>query len=48
MALDQINTYCSIVGSEMGDLVPVQQLPTAMDDMVPPLTVIQFWEGFFK
>ncbi len=48
MALDQINTYCSIVGSEMGDPVPVQQLPTMMDDTVPLLTVIRFREGFFK
>ncbi|MCP4535760.1 MAG: hypothetical protein GY832_01275 [Chloroflexi bacterium] len=42
MALDQINTYRSIVGSEMGDPVPVQQLPTTMDDTVPPLMVIRF------
>ncbi|MCP4549310.1 MAG: hypothetical protein GY835_22890, partial [bacterium] len=48
MALDQINTYRSIVGSEMGDPVPVQQLPTTMDDTVPPPMVIRFREGFFK
>ncbi len=48
MMLDQINTYCSVVGSEMGDLVPVQLLPTTMDDTVPPSTVVQFREGFFK
>ncbi|MCP4541974.1 MAG: hypothetical protein GY832_33005, partial [Chloroflexi bacterium] len=46
--LDQINTYRSVVGSEMGDPVPVQLLPTTMDDTVPPLTVVQFREGFFK
>ncbi len=46
-ALDQINTYRSVVGSEMGDPVPVQQLPTTMDDMVPPSTVVQFGGGFF-
>ncbi len=48
MALDQINTYRSIVGSEMGDPVPVQQHPAMMDNIVPPLMVIQFREGFFK
>ncbi len=48
MTLDQINTYRSVVGSEMGDLVPVQLLPTTMDDTVPPSTVVQFQEGFFK
>ncbi len=46
--LDQINTYCSVVGSEMGDPVLVQQLPTTMDDVVPPSTVVQFPGGFFK
>ncbi len=40
--LDQINTYRSIVGSEMGDPVLVQLLPTTMDDTVPPSTVVQF------
>ncbi len=48
MALDQINTYRSIVGSEMGDPVLVQQLLTMTDDTVPPSTIIQVWEGFFK
>ncbi len=48
MALDQISTWCSIVGSEMGDPVLMQQLPTMMDDTVPPSMVIRFWEGFFK
>ncbi len=48
MALDQINTYRSVVGSEMGDPVLVQQLPTMMDDTMPLSTVIQSREGFFK
>ncbi len=46
--LDQINTYRSVVGSEMGDPVPVQQLPTMMDNVVPPSTVVQFPGGFFR
>ncbi len=46
--LDQINAYRSVVGSEMGDPVPVQQLPTTMDDVVPPSTAVQFPGGFFK
>ncbi len=46
--LDQINTYRSVVGSDMGDPVPVQQLPTMMDDVVPPSMVVQFPGGFFR
>ncbi len=46
--LDQLCTYCSVVGSKMGDPVPIQQLPTMTDDTVPPSTVLQFWPGFFK
>ncbi len=47
-ALDQIHTYRSIFGSEMGDLVPTQQLLTTMDDTVPPSSIVQFTTGFFK
>ncbi len=48
MVLDQINMYCSIVGSEVRDPVLTQQLPTTMDDTVPPSMVIKFWDSFFK
>ncbi|MCP4545849.1 MAG: hypothetical protein GY835_05205, partial [bacterium] len=47
-ALDQINTYHSIVGSELGDPVPLQQLPTTMDEVVPPTAATAFADGFFK
>ncbi len=46
--LDQISAYRSVVGSKMGDPVPMQQLPMTMDDTVPPLMVLQFRPGFFK
>ncbi len=47
-ALDQIHTYRSVFGSKMGDLVPMQQLPTMMDDTMPPSSIVQFTTGFFK
>ncbi len=47
-ALQQISTYRSVVGSEMGDPVPVQQLPTTMDDAVPPSTLVQSPGGFIR
>ncbi len=47
-ALEQINTYRSVVGSEMGDPVPMQQLPTAMDEVVPLGTAVAFTRDFFK
>ncbi len=47
-ALEQINTYRSVVGSEMGDPVPMQQLPMMMDEIVPPTMAVQFTEGFFR
>ncbi|MCP4545746.1 MAG: hypothetical protein GY835_04675 [bacterium] len=47
-ALDQIDTYRSVVGSELGDPVPLQQLPTTMDEVVPPTAVTAFGDGFFK
>ncbi len=46
--LDQLSSWRSIAGSEMGDLVPMQQLLTMMDDTVPPSTVLQFRQGLFK
>ncbi len=46
--LDQISAYRSVVGSEMGDPVPIQQLPMMMDDTVPLSMVLQFRPGFFK
>ncbi len=47
-ALEQINTYRSIMGSEMGDPVPTQQLPMTMDEVVPPTTAVAFKDRFFK
>ncbi|MCP4549659.1 MAG: hypothetical protein GY835_24655, partial [bacterium] len=47
-ALQQISTYRSVVGSEMGDPVPLQQLPTMMDEVVPPTAATAFKDGFFK
>ncbi|MCP4547104.1 MAG: hypothetical protein GY835_11615 [bacterium] len=46
--LDQLSTYRSVMWSEMGDPVPMQQLPMMTDDTVPPSTVLQFQPGFFK
>ncbi len=46
--LDQIATYRSVFRSEMGDPVPTQQLPTTMDDAVPPLSIIAFRPNVFK
>ncbi|MCP4548021.1 MAG: hypothetical protein GY835_16270, partial [bacterium] len=48
MALEQINTYRSVLGSEMGDPVPIQQLPTTLDEVVPPTAATAFKEGFFR
>ncbi|MCP4548085.1 MAG: hypothetical protein GY835_16600 [bacterium] len=46
--LDQIDSFRSVIGSEMGDPVPRQQLPTTMDEVVPPTLAAAFGEGFFK
>ncbi len=46
--LHQISAWRSILGSKMGDPVLMQQLPTAMDETMPPLTALQFRLGFFK
>ncbi|MCP4548669.1 MAG: hypothetical protein GY835_19605 [bacterium] len=46
--LEQIDTFRSVIGSEMGDLVPHHQLPTTMDDVVPATLVAPFRDGFFK
>ncbi|MCP4545094.1 MAG: hypothetical protein GY835_01355, partial [bacterium] len=48
VALDQIDTYRSIIGSELGDPVPYQQLPTTMDEVVPPTVATAFGDGYFK
>ncbi len=40
--LHQISAWRSVMGSEMGDSVPTQQLLMTMDDTVPPSTVLQF------
>ncbi|MCP4549215.1 MAG: hypothetical protein GY835_22405, partial [bacterium] len=47
-ALQQISTYRSVVGSEMGDPVPMQHLPAAMDEVVPPSTAVAFPVSFFR
>ncbi len=40
--LDQLSAWRSIMGSEMGDPVLTQQLPTMTDDTVPASMVLQF------
>ncbi len=48
-ALQQISTYRSIVGSEMGDPVPTQQLPAVVPPaVVPPSSAVAFTTNFFK
>ncbi len=46
--LQQITSWRSVLGNEMGDPAPAQQLPTALDEAVPPLMVMHFRPGFFK
>ncbi|MCP4548066.1 MAG: hypothetical protein GY835_16505 [bacterium] len=47
-ALDQINSYRSVFGSEMGDPVLIQQLPMTLDEVVPPTAATAFKPGFFR
>ncbi len=48
MMLQQITSWRSILGSEMGDPAPAQQLPTALDEAVLMSMVMHFHPGFFK
>ncbi len=48
MALDQIDTYRSIVGSELGDPVPLQQLPTTLNEVLPATAATAFADGLVK
>ncbi len=48
MMLQQITSWRSVLGSEMGDPALAQQLLTALDEAVPPLMVMHFHPGFFK
>ncbi len=46
--LQQITSWRSVLGSKMGDLALAQQLPTALDETVPPSTALHLRPGFFK
>ncbi len=42
MQIQQITTWRSSFGSKMGDLAPVQQQATSLDEVIPTMTVMQY------
>ncbi len=47
--LQQIETWRSVAGSEMGDLALALRQPVGLDDTLPTMTVMQFHQpGHFK